>query len=143
MRAQNAASASADSTEAQASAHRALLQLIGVFLSGADAAYVCALGFAGGDAPSLCHDLNALTDRALNDGVCSSVAPNALGADQYEKATWMLQGSQATGLAVCVPLGGGRRAAIGALWRRLEWPDEDHLLLVTLAGACAMVASPA
>ncbi|HUY79969.1 MAG TPA: GAF domain-containing protein [Ktedonobacterales bacterium] len=149
------ATTSSDPSMASVGARDALLQLMGVFLEGADAASVCALGFAGGDTLSAHKELNALTARALTETAAppAVASPAAPGNHQRERAVdrthgyvedaWMSQGAPVSALAISVPLDGQRRAAIGAMWRRSAWSDEDHLLLVTLAGACAMAPRPA
>ncbi len=154
LRAQGGAAGSSNPATTPIRPHDALRQLLGVFLKGSEAMDVCALGFEGGDAPGESAELNELTDRVWTHGApmgrppraadgASSTDSAAPNANQCERRAWMSKGQPVSALAISVPLGGQRRGAVGALWRRPEWPDEDHLLLVTLAGACAMVASPA
>lgn len=145
------AAAASDPAEAQIRARDALHHLMRIFLEGAEAASVCARGFTGAETPDTPLALNALTACSSTEGASAAresweiegaaLLDQALGgADGYVKGAWMSQGAPVSALAISVPLDGQRRAAIGALWRRVAWSDEDHLLLVTLAGACAMVS---
>ncbi len=138
----------ATATELHAEKRAAIIQLLTIVLRCADADGVCALGFDGGAIADASPELAALTQQALSadttaDGVCH-VTGGRVGAGDYYTDDWRAHGVAYNGLAIGVPLGADQRAAVGAMWRRpTAWSDEDHLLLVTLAGACAMVSEAA
>jgi len=134
----------------------AVKRLLAVFRQATDADHVCALGFDGGDVPSGSPTLNALAEevRRPNDGTpygaTSSPQVDAIPlgessiAENRYRSSISAKDDTTSALAIGMPLGAGRRAAVAARWRRpAAWSDEDHLLLVTLAAACAMATGAA
>ncbi len=86
---------------------------------------ICALGF-GRDLPTTNQQLLLLTCQAC-------------AGDDIAQAQWNANGVPYTGIGASVPLKSGLRGGVSAAWPgKRPFPEADHALLVTFAGAYAV-----